>query len=361
MRASVKQKYTEDCAVFERMIIQDARFFEPYKDELHGLFQALGKEHEWSDNPRDMLEYLRRQWIGDDHGNAVEKDQFSNERIADAMPYLERMGFTKSHTPRSGQYFDQAVIVGGRMTANYRRIELVDELVAKGAKVDKIIFWLGRRQREKYDGTDEELLNTRGRFAGFGIRRNLWVKDLMKRGVFGLRRKAKLTETDLGRIAVLKSIDSKLMPYRIDLSVLNSEDGRRADLLDRIERLPEEYVTDYFFKTDEGADIILLNASSVDRGIGNDGKPRTARHTTESCTIEWLERHNPPKNAKVLYVTGNPHSLRTAQDTYGVLRRYKRDDIELVLAGTGPADNIAIQTYLGEIARLIDNDVKRNY
>jgi len=344
----------------ERAVIETARFFEPYKRELHGLFIALGREHKWSDNPRDMLLYLREKWIGQEHGNSASKDQFSDEQIAAAQPWLKALGLTTAQVPSRNSHFDQAIIVGGTMLSNYRRVEFVHDIMDSGVQIDKLIFWVGHRPRERRDGTIAELLSTRGRFAGLAVRGNAWVKDLVVRGTNRLRRRVRLNETDLGRFALLKVLDNKMMPYRIDLSILN-ERHRRADLLDKVESLPKRYVKDYYLKTDDGLEIVLLNGSPVSRGVGANGKPRPARHTTASCTVEWLERHAPAQNARVLYITGNPHTLRTAQDTYVKIKELGRDDIRLTIAGTAPNDTVTIQTYLGEIARLIDNDVRRNY
>lgn len=341
-------------------IVVNAHFFRLYKAELKGLFAALGREREWSDNPRDMLPYLREKWIGMEHGNHDAKDQFTKGQIAAAQPYLEKMGLKGSQYPSPGEHFDQVVIGGGTMLTNYRRIELVDELLDMGVKIDKVVFWLGRRPAGDRDGTPAELLATTGKLSGNNVRRNPWVKDLMKRGALKLRGTMKLTETDLGRMAILKVFDGMLMPYRVDLSALN-EKRRRTDLLDMIERTPEEFVTDYYFETDDGLEIVLLNGKPVHRGAGPNGELRPHRPTTASTTAEWLERHAPVRDARVLYVTGNPHMLRMAQDSYAVMQRQGRGDINLQLACIAPAADMDIHTYLGEIARLIDNDVKRNY
>ena len=341
-------------------IIVNAHFFRLYKAELKDLFRVLGREHEWSDDPREMLPYLREKWIGIEHGEHKDKDQFTESQAAAARVFFERMGLTKSQYPQPGSHFDQVVIGGGTMLTNYRRIELVDELLDRGIMIDKVVFWLGRRPAGIRDGTSQELLATKGRFSGYGVRRNPWVKDLIKRGALKLRGTMKLTETDLGRMAMLKVFGGMLMPYRVDLSALD-EKQRRTDLIERIERTPEEFVTDYYFETDKGLEIVLLNGGSVYRGIGANGELRPHRPTTASTTAEWLVRHVPPQNARVLYVTGNPHMLRMAQDSYAVITQEGRGDIDLEVACIAPSENTSIHAYLGEIARLIDNDVRRNY
>lgn len=344
----------------ERAVVEHGLFFRAYRKELKGLFTALGRENEWSDDPREMLPYIRDKWIGHEHGNHVTKDQFTDEQIAAARPYLKAMGLTMAQRPRRNAHFDQVVIGGGTMLTNYRRVGFVDELLDSGVHIDKLVFWLGRRPATDRDGTGKDLLATNGRLAGRSIKGNPWVKDLIKRGALKMRRGLLLTETDLGRMAILKVFGGMLMPYRVDLSALN-EKHKRADLLDSIERMPEEYVTDYYFKINSGLEIVLLNGKSIARGTGPDGKPRPPRPTTASTTKEWLERHSPPENARVLYVTGNPHTLRMAQDSYAMMCMMGREDIRLSVAGIEPYDGMDIHIYLGEIGRLIDNDVRRNY
>ncbi len=343
----------------EAAVITEAKFFEPYKADLEELFQALGREGEWSDDPRDMLSYMRRGWIGQEHGNSTEKDQFTDEQITAAMPILERMGFTTELLPQSGEHFDQAIVVEGTMVANYRRTELIQKAIENGVEMDEVVLWAGQRPREARDGKNEELLSTEGRFAGHDVADNSWVKKQVELGNFEEDKQWGLTETAFGRLAVNKVFDGELMPHRIDLKLTDvtglSEEEKDAVLPKKLDGVPARDITDYRFKTPEGQEVILMNAAAVERGDA------PARHTTRSCTEEWLERHAPAEGARVLYVTGNPHSLRTAQDTYKVLQELGRGDIELVVAGTSPAKTTTVQAYLGEVARLIDNDVKRNY
>ncbi len=340
----------------EHAVIHEARFFEPYKKELHELFVALNREEEWSDNPADMLEYMRKRWIGGEHGNSAEKDQFTEEETAAAMKVLKKMRFTGEVLPPKDAKFDQTFIVGGFMTAEMKREKFVLDAIEQGTDLGVQIWGVGQRPRAKNDGTDEELLGTEGRFAGYDVSGNPWAEHARKiisettgnpdddNWAF--------TETDVTRLALLKFKDPTLVPHRIDLDIakVNGEPYSKYEPRDDA---PHRVVTDYRFDTDDG-EVILLNGAAVERN-------GPSRHTTASVTEEWLERHAPPKGAKVLYVTGNPHTLRTTQDTYAMLKKMNRGDIELVMAGTVEAANLPIQGFLGEVARLIDNDWKRNY
>lgn len=345
----------------ELEVVREARFFEPYKKELKELFVALDREDQWSDNPEDMLSYMRAGWIGQEHGNSTEKDQFSDEEVAAALPILESIGLTTELLPDPDEKFDQTIVVAGTTTANYRRFQLTATARENGTDLGEEIWLVGQRPREARDGTNDALLNTDGPYTGFDYSDNPWAKyakKMIEESSEGGDDTWKFTETETARVALLKVIDEKLQPNRIDLNVI-AVNGKYLSAPIPPEGAPSVDATDYYFQTEDGHDIVLMNAAAVERKNGDKILP--PRHTTASATKEWLERHPPKKGAKVLYVTGNPHSLRTTQDTYKVLVDMERDDIELVVAGTTPAANTPIQTYLGEVARLIDNDCKRNY
>ena len=92
--------------------IRTGRYFDLYKNELRELFVALGRENEWSDNPREMLAYMRAKWIGGEHGNAADKDQFSDEQIEAAIPVLNKLGLLQELRPQDGsEYFLSWLIV----------------------------------------------------------------------------------------------------------------------------------------------------------------------------------------------------------------------------------------------------------
>lgn len=343
----------------EQAVIREAHYFKPYKKELHELFVALGREDEWSDNPLDMLSYMQKGWIGKEHGNSTEKDQFTDEEVAAAMPILERLNLTSELLPDPDEVFDQTIVVGGTTTANYRRLQLTKAARENGTELGDEIWLVGQRPREARDGSNEALLNPDGQYAGNDYSDNPWAdhaKKMIEQSSEG--DSWKFTETDTARVALLKVVDNKATPHRIDLNI-SSVNGEPYGQQGSVDGAPARLATDYYYTVDGDHEIILLNGTAVERKNGDKILP--PRHTTASVTKEWLERHPPKQGAKVLYVTGNPHSLRTTQDTYKVLQDMGRGDIELVVAGTTPAANIPIQTYLGEVARLIDNDCKRNY
>ncbi len=346
----------------ELAVVREARFFEPYKKELKELFAALGREDMWSDNPRDILPYVRAGWIGQEHGNSVDKDQFTDEQTVAALALLQDLGFASEQLPNEGDAFEQTVIVAGTTTANYRREGLVLQARENGVDIGTEVWLVGQRPREARDGTNEALLGSEGIYAGNDlteIPEAAHARRIIEESSGEGADPWKFTETETARLVFQKLIDPSLKPHRYDLNLVEVN-GKSVSSYRPVDDAPSRDITDYHYKTEDGHDIVLLNAAAVERYKNTDERI-PSRHTTTSATQEWLERQAPSHGARVLYVTGNPHSLRTTQDTYKMLVDMGREDIELVVAGTTPAANTPIQTYLGEIARLIDNDVKRNY
>ncbi|MFZ1250739.1 MAG: hypothetical protein WAR37_04815 [Candidatus Microsaccharimonas sp.] len=359
----------------ETLVIREGRFFEPYKKELKEIFTALNREDKWSDDPADMLDYVRSGWIGGEHGNSETKDQFTPEEVAAVMPILERIGFAGELLPDPDAIYDQSLVVGGTTTANYRRRELTTAARHQGTQLGTEIWLVGQRPRVKLDGSGEELLGVEGRFGGNDISDNPWAAHARRvieasEGAFtnptdhDKQNDWLFTETDTARIALLKQNDGSkkgnLSPHRIDLNLIKAT-GMEEKLLNPVKPIngaPARDTISYHFE-DDGHETVLLYAPAVERRNGD--KIIDPRPTTKSVTREWLTQIPPEKGAKVLYVTGNPHTLRTAQDTFQILREMGREDIQLEIAGTTPVANAPIQTYLGEIGRLIDIDYKRNY
>src|SRR5271154_1295422 len=101
----------------EQEVITHARFFEPYKEDLKELVGILypnaveGDGLQWSDDPRDMLPHIRERWIGREHSNSPDKDQFTEEQFAAAAPILARMGLFGETLPAPNTEFDDAIVL----------------------------------------------------------------------------------------------------------------------------------------------------------------------------------------------------------------------------------------------------------
>lgn len=349
----------------ELEVVRGGSFFEQYRDELKMLFTALGKEEYWSDDPREVVSKIQN-WIGGEHGNSAEKDQFTDEQVAAAMPILDAMRFTGEARPQAGDEIDDVLVIAGTTTANYRRTKLVLDALDDGMSAKRVFITAGQRPATlPGDKRTPELLAKDGVFPGSDLTHEPWADRLLKQGALESIDKSdphyeenawKFTETETARVALEKQI--KLRAHQIHLQIVNDTHHYQPHPLPGI---PERLVTDYVYHSDdEQLDFHIMNAAAVERGINpKTGEPNPYRHTTASVIEEYLQEHNPAPHARVLFVTGNPHSLRTTRDAYKILQQYGRDDIELVVAGTSPAEGTPIQSYLGEIARLVSHDAKK--
>lgn len=333
-------------------VIQDARFFEPYKTELHGLFTALGLGDRWSDDPTDAdFQQLLLQMIGKEHGNADDKLQFTDEQDAAARDYLRQLGMMNDHVPAPGSTFEQTIIMGGTMAANYRRTKLVQTMTDQDIDVGHVVALYGQRPREKRDGTSDEIRSTTGRFSGNDLSDNSWFAAYVDEAL-NSNDEWKLTETDFGRIALNKVMVGNLSPNRITLPIV-AINGEPTKLAHRVDGAPARDILEYEFDDDGALRVTLLNSAAIERA------GRSPRPKTKSTVGEWLERVAPDENAKVLLVSGNPHALRQTQAAYQILQEYGRGDIELVVAATSAPESTPLQTYLGEVAALIIKDTER--
>lgn len=354
-------------------VIVNAHFYEPFKKDIHELFTVLGREEFWSDDPRDVIEFTQPAWAGVEHGDSAEKDKYTPEQEAAAKPILERMGLLGELPIDITKDYSQSVVVSGTTAADLRRFLLTSDARKQGANIGTEVWLDGQRPRMIPDGTNEEMLSSEGRFAGNDYSQNPWAetaKRLVEESQESIGRwqpgvESQFSEQDAVRISYLKVVDGDGTPNRIGLNIASVDgkpfqhEGKMLGVQKPPEGAPPRIVTDLHFNTEDGHDVIILNAPAVERIAG--GERGVPRATTVSVTEEWLLRFPPEHGATVLYISGNPHTLRTAQDTWETIVAHGREDIKLEIAGTSEAKTIPIQTALGEVSKLIYNDVKRNY
>jgi hypothetical protein len=293
--------------------VREERFFDVHHDSLRELFKALGREEEWRDTPEELLPYTQAKWVGQEHGNSTEKDQFTPEQSEAAQPILEKLGLIDEILPPVGVY-EQVVIFGGFMRVNRERIGFVKELISEGkVRAEQIVFWSGERAREARDDAELERINFE-ELSG-----NSWISHQLRKPAG----EQFATETELVRLAYHE--------HFLD-TVLQDDDELR-------------------FTTSDYPDFVLLDCPAVQRPNG------PTRPTIASCTREWLNRIPSRKAASILLVSGNPHierNLRDVRQTISVMR----PDIELTVCGPAASINASIQLHLGEVGRMLYMDTQ---
>ena len=339
-------------------VIEDAHFIDPYRAELRQLFDVLGIDDQWSDDPHELAERTAQMWIGSEHGQTNEP--VDESKLDAAKPILAKMGLVDAIALPQGIELHAAIMIGGKDVANQRRTQVIADALQSGTKIGTTILWGGARPREPGDASLEELLSNTVRFPGYDVMGDAWVRRAVEEGRFDPTNPWSFTETAsaylmavraFGRLALLSA------DFDTDADGALSTDSSQPGVPPRIVR----NLTFAVGELEEGQvdtrpRIVLMNNAAVDRGEG-----RPARHTTRSSAIEWLRDFSPPQDAVVAAVSSQPHLLRTVQDIREVLDEMGRGDVQLLAAGPGLSERATLTLILGEVARLIGNDARRNH
>lgn len=323
----------------EQGVVNGEPFLETARHDVQELLHALGRDEHWSDDPHMLTKYMLPAWLGREHGASAEKDQFTPEQRARAWRILNNKGLLRRIIlPDHGLVVDDTVMVGGVTPTNfYRQTEFHRAVDEQGLQASSLKLWLGERPRQDRDGTLAMLLDPRWPKPGNDIADNPWVRrEAVTRDWDDSDHWAAAfaTETEVGRATMLKLVrgGERLLPHRISLPLadLHDPDSRLQRKLAYMEggerrRMRARQVLDYHYRTADGLEIVAMNAEAEERELG------PPRHTTASCTAEWLERYPPPDGATVGYLTSSPHGVRTARVTQYQLVAARRNDIKLLV------------------------------
>jgi hypothetical protein len=311
-------------------------FFETHTPTLHELFVGLGREAEWRDNPQDLLPYVVPSWLGREHGNSAEKDQFTEEQEAAAKALMRSLGLQEEVVPLADRY-EQAIIGGGMMRVNRQRIAFMKELLETGGvETEHIIFWAGQRLRDARDDAQLQIMDLET------LATDAWVREQLARPEEPGWSNRFATETGLARLAYLESFGhAKLRRITTEMQLTSAASG-----------IPRPGAARYSFTADGYPGFVLMNGKAVAR---KSGPPRP---TTKSCAEEWLEKIAPSPGAQILIVAGNPHTLRAKRDIQQIARQNGRADINFTVCGPAANPEASIQLYLGEIGALLSQDAR---
>jgi hypothetical protein len=295
-------------------------FFNAHADTLHELFVMLGREQEWCDTPEELLPYTQQTWVGYEHGNSAEKDQFSPDQEAAALAVMPRLGLREETRPPTGSY-EQVVILAGMMRVNRERAGFTRQLLdVHDIEAERIICLTGKRARDPRDEAQLQVMDLEA------LATDEWVRDELTKPSGPVWNSGFAAETDLARLAYLESFP-------------------RAGLI-------KSDATAYTFAALGYPDFTLMDCPAVERPTGS------TRPTVDSSATEWLNTEAPSENASVLVVAGNPHIPRNDRDIRRVAARQEREDIVFTVCGPAANPEATIQLYLGEIGRLFYMDVQ---
>ncbi|WKU48709.1 hypothetical protein Q3V23_34150 [Streptomyces sp. VNUA116] len=282
-----------------------------------------------------------RYWMAPEHGRTV--IPCTPAQRGRALSLVGGMGLLEAVRPEAGAVFGETVLVAGLWTANEGRLRLVRRLREEhGCRLGPVTLWCGQRLREERDGSLEDIL---GRLAAADPRlpHHPWVRAELARDPQDGNRWERpfATEYELAIAAALTVFGPDLA-----LTARHPATGPAT-----VAGVPRRTVLWQQLVTADGPELTVLNAAARHRPQG------PPRHTTAGCAEEWLAHLPPAAGARVLVVSGNPHTERTLGDIARVTRAAGRDDLSLHPAGNGaPERPWRLELCLGEVARLLHND-----
>jgi hypothetical protein len=218
--------------------------------------------------------------------------------------------------------YDHTIVLGGIHRGNNRRLVFMNKVLTHGTTITDDITLLGGERRVYPETELDEIAANMAKLANVN---EPWLDFL---------RSSKLEtwwETDLLRLAAR----ARLGP----LAVVGAEYGS----------LSAKYRP--HLQTFNWRNIPL--AIMHTRAIARQGEPR---HTTEACMSDWLTTRQPKENARVAFMSANPHLIRMGRSAQAVLLAEDRADIELVVAGPASVEGLGHSHYLGEVARQLYED-----
>ncbi len=311
-------------------------FFDQNKPSLQALFAAAGQNHLWSDSLDELVD-ATQPWTKGDHFQARNPIQVSDADAPAVRESFRSLALLDAVYPPSGEY-DELVILGGTMRANQERTEFGADLLARAedpitlTSGGALTFWAGPRKRMD----DKELPHTR---ISLNAVKNKEVNSLdnwFKRQLYLPESEHILTETEQGRLSLLRYFGEIATARQIHLRLGQSE--------------TPNIISHYVMGAYQDAQLTLMNALPVSRA----DMQGAARHTTESCTLEWLKRKdNLDKPQRVLFVSSNPYVRRTTKVVEQVLRKNNVGTIELTGCGPSAYDDAPMSLLFGEVARLL--------
>lgn len=337
-----------------------ASFSEKNRELIHQLVTLAGAEHVWSEDfaNEELLEYMRKAWIGRDHGRGSDKAQYTDDQNRAMLERMDLMGVTREVRPEPGSEYDLTVVMGATMPAIMRRYKYLEEIRASGVVLGREVYLLGERPKSAPEGTNEELLAPDGRYAGADVSDIPWVTnrfapDTEQGGVHPI------VETDLGRLALLK-LNPNLVVSQLYLPVVSIY-GQDTGEYEPNSDMPPRLYTAARLTDAEGQDVEIINGKAVNRDKGDKKMPY--RPTTRSTISELLKFRQLNNGARVLIVTSSPSGLRQMATCESEFAHNGRSDLQVELAAAPPPPtmdvSLLVTNGLGEVARMIEQDNRK--
>lgn len=323
-----------------------SEFFDRNRRTLRALFQALGKEDDWSEDPAEIAAHTLPRWLGAEHGPGAGKEIFTDEQITDVRPLLKDLGLTGRVEPPQPRY-DEVLVMGAAGIGLHRRAALV---VDSGVAASRLTILAGLRPHSGHprDGGLQELLAGDGHLAG----RPGWqpppraahVADLLADAGVDDLTAARIVFPDETALAELVVVKHWPGARKVGVTPVTSAHEPANELGQR-----DHAMTTWEPGRGPIPVLRILNGAPVQR---RHGPPRP---TSRSTLAEWEALSgDEAAGASLLLVVNQPHLARVALELRRHMTELGRDDVRMDFAGCEPLPDVGIHLLLGELpARLL--------
>ncbi len=295
-------------------------YFVDAKQPLNDLLNIVGLEQ--VSDAKTAYEAFSH-WAQGDHARPHNPLRLDGTRATQAHELYDKLGMVSERPLPTGDY-DEVIVLGGIHQSNKRRVDyLARQLESKNIQLragGRIVVWAGERamfpeKEADLVARDIDTLKQKNAAA--------WAENAQDYSETIMARLALSTEAKLGNVALkrlhLRLNDSNPLSYY-------------------------EFLGEY--------PLMLLHTKADERSLG------APRHSTETCTVDWLKTFQPRQDARVAFISSNPFIDRTARVVRRALSEQGREDITILAGGPAVIPETEDSVFLGEIARNLYEDIQ---
>lgn len=312
-------------------------FFDRHIEEIDTALRIVGQLEHWRGD-LDSAVAQTQPWVNGDYGKGDSLpfgiDDEQSELLREQYP---KLGIVNK-TPLAEGDYDTVLMFGAVHLGNTKRTAYVAE-EAMHHRFGRVVLLGG--ERHIFENELDDFRNSITAVEGIVGDSDDWFKNLKKRFQAD---EMQISESDMIRLAAMQYLNLK---GRSEISF----PLRKGNPVNDIEGLLETRrpLWRYDFEPSDGL-VVSMTHSGAHARKGDKAKPR---HTTESCTRDWLYEFEPEKDARIAVIGSQPHTQRMALTVSRTLHRAGRSDIEVVAGGPSSTGRTGHTFYLGEVARTL--------
>jgi hypothetical protein len=296
-------------------------FYGQHRDQLNRLFQLVQLPYAALDSLSDAVA-ATQPWVKGDHARPNHVFNIDETNSAELHDMYTSFGLRDAQR-LSADHYDHTLVLGGVQRGNNHRLEFLHKTFTRGDVSTGDIALLGGERRVY---PESELTAIDENLRQVAAIQDSWLDQLRTTAI------ENWWETDLLRLAAIARLGGSLAVNHESQLDLSSDSRPHVQAF-----------------TWRNIPLMIMHTQAVER----QGEPR---HTTEACIADWLATAQPVDNARVAFLSANPHLRRMGRSAQASLAAEGRSDIELVVAGPAAYTDLGHSHYLGEIARHLYED-----